>query len=52
MQEWIKRCEMNVKRQKVVKYTNTGCVKVLSSKNDLLTHACDYKYKEWCKVHG
>ena len=32
MQEWIKRSERNVKRQKDGRYSYRGCVKILSDK--------------------
>ena len=52
MQEWLKKNERNVKRQKDAKYTDTGCVKIKSSKNELLSNAQDYKYYDCCEMHG
>jgi hypothetical protein len=37
----MKRSERNVKRQKDVNYSNTGWVKRLSGKKELLSHAED-----------
>jgi len=39
MQERMKRSEINVKRQKDGEYIYTDCVKVLSGKNELWSHA-------------
>ena len=50
MQEWMKRSERNVKRQKNGEYSNAGCVKDLRIEKDLLRYAQGYKYKEYIKV--
>ena len=41
VQKRMKRSERNVKRQKDVNYSNTGWVKRLSGKKELLSHAED-----------
>ena len=50
MQEWMKRSERHVKKQKNVEYSNAGCVKDLRVEKELLGDAQGYKYKEYIKV--
>ena len=51
MQEWLKKSERNVKRQKDASYTDTGWVKSKSNKNKLLSDAQDYKYQDCWEMH-